>query len=352
MEIRFCELCQESIPDADFESAKAVSADGRSICATCIARRALAGGGVGRGWLTMLVALVALGGVTWLVASQGRQAGVSPAVATAIKEQGAQTLADSDARLTATAAKLQTRLAGVAELSGALEGLSSDLKALAERTAAERAELQSRIDQIDGRIVGLERQVGEVHAWLRELQRRAAEPPAPAPESSPTPTPTNTPEPAPAPAPAPERVPVPPPAPATDAATLQHWIDLLKDPNAGIAFSATLELGRLKDLRAVPALMTTLKTYRDFYVRLGAADALRELKACDAVVALVEALDDKDDLVRTASNQALMFITGHQEPFAATLPKTELRRVQKAWEKWWKENEASVRTRLSQPKQG
>ena len=347
MEIRFCELCQESIPDPDFESAKAVSADGRSICATCIARRALAGGGAGRGWFTLLLALAALGGVVWLVASQGKQAGVPPAVAAAIKEQGAQTLADADVRLNVTSAKLQTRLSGLGELTRALEGVSADLKALAERTAAERAELQSRIDQIDGRIVGLERQVGEVHAWLRELQRRAAEPPAPTPE----PTPAPTPEPTPAPTPTPEPLPVPPPAPATDAATLQHWIDLLKDPNAGIAFSATLELGRLKDLRAVPALTATLKTYRDFYVRLGAADALRELKACDAVGALVEALDDKDDLVRTACNQALMFITGHQEPFAATLPKIELRRAQKAWEKWWKENEDSVRTRLAQPKQ-
>jgi HEAT repeat protein len=103
----------------------------------------------------------------------------------------------------------------------------------------------------------------------------------------------------------------------------------------------------LKDLRS--SRPDGLLDHRD--LRGWAADALRELKACDAVTALVEALDDKDDLVRTAANQALIFITGHQEPFAATLPKPELRRAQKAWEKWWKENEGNVRTRLSQPKQ-
>ncbi len=348
MEIRFCELCQESIPDADFETAKAVIADGRTICATCIARRALAAGRGAGGWFSLLVALAALGGVVWLVASRGQQPGVPPAVAEAIREQGAQTLADAEARQRAGLAPLQTRLSGLDALTTALERLSSDAQALAERTAAERVELQGRCDRIEGRLVALERQVSEVHAWLRELQQRAAAQlpaaPAPAPEPEPTPAPTPTPQAQPAPTPE-------PPAPATDAATLQHWIDLLKDPNAGIAFSATLELGRLKDLRAVPALTATLKTYRDFYVRLGAADALRELKACDAVPALMEALDDKDDLVRTAANQALIFITGHQEPFAATLPKPELRRAQKAWEKWWKENEAGVRTRLSQPKQ-
>jgi hypothetical protein len=352
MDIRFCEACQESIPDADFESGRALAADGRSICGTCIARRALVR--PASSIAPIALALLALGGVVWLALRPAPKTGVVPEVAQAIRDQAAQTLADagkaSEARLT-QATKPQGE--ALFAITGALEKLGVDAKALAERTAQERVEVQGRGDALEGRLVSLERQLADVHTWLRELKARAeaappakpepeeARPVAPAPSVPPAePTPAEPATPAPA-APAP---------PTTDAATLQHWIDLLKDPNAGIAFSATLELSRLKDLRAVAALVNALKTYRDFYVRLGAADALRELKACDAVPSLIDALDDKDDLVRTAANQALIHITGHQEPFAANLPGNELKRAQKGWTTWWKENEDGVRSRLGQPR--
>jgi hypothetical protein len=68
------------------------------------------------------------------------------------------------------------------------------------------------------------------------------------------------------------------------------------------------------------------------------------------VLELIDALDDKDDLVRSAANMALVGITQHEESFAPNLGRQELRRVQTSWKRWWKENETAVRQRLGQAK--
>ena len=64
-----------------------------------------------------------------------------------------------------------------------------------------------------------------------------------------------------------------------------------------------------------------------------------EMKFAD----LIDALNDNDDLVRSSADMALKGITLHEEPFAASLGRQELRRLQTAWRKWWKENEAATR---------
>ena len=73
------------------------------------------------------------------------------------------------------------------------------------------------------------------------------------------------------------------------------------------------------------------------------------MKACVAVPALVEALDDKDSLVRTASNDALQAITGQAFEYVAEMSGRERRKVMKQWRDWWKANEQAVRDRLGQP---
>jgi hypothetical protein len=348
MEIRFCDLCHESIPDADFETGRAVAIDGRTMCVACGLRRSLSLAGP-RAWLTLLLALYAAGVTTWLLARGSGPAGVSAPVAAAIREQADQTLADATRGSAETTQAIQGMLdRAEARTNLASEANNEQVRALAAKVEQDREDIGARLRDLEVRVRTLDAQVGEVHAWLRELKQRAerevtqpVEPP-PAPEPVPEPPPT--------PPPATPIAPAPPAQPQADPAELQHWIDLLRDSNAGIAFSATISLARLKDLRAVPALVSALETYKDFYVRLGAADALRELKACDAVPNLIEALDDKDDLVRSSANLALQGITQHEEPFAPTLGKPELRKVQAAWRRWWKENETRVRASLQQEK--
>lgn len=350
MEIRFCDLCHESIPDADFETGRAVAIDGRTMCVACGLKRSLSLAGP-RSWLTLLLGLYAAGVTTWLLVKRGD-------VAQEMRAESAGTLAQAEAGTRRAVEGLETRLAGVADgIRPQLDRLSQDQGLLAAKLEADRSALHSRLDLLQGRSEAVERQSREVHEWLRELKARAERELAqPKPvEPTPAPAPPVPPEPAPAPAPAPAPEPPPeaaspkPDAPTADPAELDHWIDLLQDPNASIAFSATISLARLKDLKAVAPLVKALRTYKDFYVRLGAADALRELKACDGVPDLIDALNDNDDLVRSSADMALKGITLHEEPFAPSLGRQELRRLQTAWRKWWKENEAATRERLKQP---
>ena len=130
---------------------------------------------------------------------------------------------------------------------------------------------------------------------------------------------------------------------------VSRWSERLGDTNENTRFSAALELGRLKDVRAAPALIKVLAEDRDYYVRLGAAAALGQMKACAAVPALIEALDDKDTLVRTAANDALQAVTGHTRAFATEMSEDERRAVMTEWNDWWSSNERVVRERLDQP---
>lgn len=352
--ISFCHACKQSIAEGDLAAGRAVSAQGRLLCPPCVGRRLLEPTRRGAP-LATLVALLALGLAGWLAVERLRpapQAGVPPEVAEAIRAQAGQTLADARRAQDERLAALERAQASAGAPAAALETLRSDLLALAAQAKADQAASAERLERGEASQRALDQRVRQVYDWLRELQARASGQagtrPEPARPRQPEPTPPAS-APAPA-APAPAPTPAAPAAPTADDSMLQHWVGLLKDPNAGIAFSATLKLAELKDLRAVNPLLSALKAHRDFYVRLGAADALRELKACDAVPGLIEALDDRDELVQTASQQALIAITGHQEPFQAGQPRNELKRAQKAWGTWWKENESAVRTRLGQAK--
>ena len=82
---------------------------------------------------------------------------------------------------------------------------------------------------------------------------------------------------------------------------------------------------------------------------LPAATALGEIQSVEAVPALIEALNDRDDLVRTAASEALHRITGQDFNFVSGLTKNERIRIQKKWRAWWKDHETEVRARLDQP---
>ncbi len=127
------------------------------------------------------------------------------------------------------------------------------------------------------------------------------------------------------------------------SADVDRWIKALHDKSENVAFSATLELARLKDPRAVDPLIAVLRHHNDFYVRLGAAVALGDIEALDAVEYLIDALDDKDALVRTAASDALQKITGGRIAIAQGATPEERKQGQEAWRLFWKENEARLR---------
>ena len=66
MDIRFCSVCNESIPDADFDAGRAITAGGRSQHVACALERATRMGSA-RSWWTSLLALYAAAATTFLL---------------------------------------------------------------------------------------------------------------------------------------------------------------------------------------------------------------------------------------------------------------------------------------------
>jgi hypothetical protein len=362
VEILFCDRCHESIPDADLENGRAVRVSGRVLHVPCAFRRALPGPGRA---LTFVIALLALGGAAFAVSRElargGEKKGPVVAMATQADLDGSvATLRDAlkgarDEDRKALEEKLASAVAGMrADVMSRLDAVNNAQHSLDRRVDAEATGHLKRVEQI-------ERELGELQAFVKEVRDLAkATPPSPAPAPT-APPPTSAPAPVPA-APPPAAPPsAGPPAPTTALdpeaqrrhdAELEKWIKLLKDSDPGVSFSATYKLKDLKDLRAWQALVDTLKTHKDYYTRLGAATALGELKACDAVSALIDALEDKEDLVQTAAGEALSTITGRESKPLVGLTKKERRAVKDEWGRWWKENETAVRARLNQPASG
>jgi HEAT repeat protein len=118
--------------------------------------------------------------------------------------------------------------------------------------------------------------------------------------------------------------------------------------DAGQSFDAAWRLGKLGDMRAVQALLVAARTDEDVLTRVAAAKALGDLKAADAVSALIEMLDDQESLVQQAAEEALENITlrntGRLRPPEGTPPGE----AEKDWAEWWQKNEQQVRRGLGQ----
>ncbi len=355
MEIRFCDVCSESIPDSDFDGGRAVTVNGKHMHVACSMRRALSLGGP-RSWMTFLLALFAAGVATYLLIHELGRVERPDVVTQAEQEAFESGLRGSEARI---AEDVSARMAAAARESATLrdaaaKALRDDVRAqleilqsqfeksgrdIGEHLAAQRKRITRLEDEMTA-LNGLMREIKEQADRDAEMRRRAAAAPPPVVEPAVSEPPPQEPEPAVA--AGPER------APGHDE-EVDRWIRRLKDGNENIRFSATLELGRLKDLRAVAALTEVLRKDRDYYVRLGAATALGDIRAVDAIPTLIDALNDSDALVRTAANDALQAITEQPFEFVPGMSKSERRKLQKKWKDWFTDNEPALRDRLGQP---
>jgi hypothetical protein len=357
MEIHFCDRCHESIPDPDFDAGRAVRVGGKSLHVACALRNAMPGPARA---LTFVLALAGLGLAAFAVARATAATSEAPkeaAVQSADLLRMRQDLEGSLERLRANVAGLESAVG--AQVEARLKGVRAEDQDALDRLSRTIAELSGKLtayaDQFEKRLSANEGRISEIATWVKEVKELAQKTAvaAPPPAAPPAPAPVS-PEPAAAPpvagnggAPPP---PLDPEAAKRREADLQRWIALLRDPNEGIAFTATRKLAELKDLKAVPPLIDVLKTHRDYFTRQGAASTLGELQAADAVPSLMDALEDKDDTVQIAASEALSQITQQDFKFSLVLTKKEKKQIKEQWGKWWRENEGDVRKRLGQPK--
>jgi hypothetical protein len=137
------------------------------------------------------------------------------------------------------------------------------------------------------------------------------------------------------------------PAPVVQAAPTKGepaWKALVIDltsKNSGVRWEAVDGIGQAHDPSAASALIPMLKD-PDVFVRMATARVLGDLKAMSAVAALIDALEDPEDAVREAAYLALRAITGNKDlKFDPLAPEAERAKRLKAVREWWKKEEES-----------
>lgn len=353
MDIRFCSITNESIPDGEFESGRAITVGKKSFYVSAALQRLMARSRL-RGWLILLLGLYAVGVTSYLLVREvSRKAPDEQKLAAAVNDKFVANLntleeamhaADRDraARLTKAfdgrlgeASKHRKEIhTAVAGLSAAFdkqeEGLGKRLEMADKRQSRMEAEVSKLLDWIL-KIQGTAQDLATRFAEERAKERAQPRPVAPAPTPEVANPPVATPD-----------------GGEEHERKLKMWIARLKDKDHDIVFTATVKLADLGDLRAAKPLAAVVRDHKDYYARLGAVTALGTLKAVDGVETLIDALDDKDDLVRMNASENLTAITSQDFPFDADMSRNERSKVKRRWRTWFKENENALRERLGQ----
>lgn len=313
-----------------------------------------------RGWATLGLAVVGalLGGLAFFRGAPTSGGGASA------------DLGDLDARLAAHESRVRSAVAD--DLKRQVKAAEEAVVKAERRLEEARTTVQKSVD--DGRRVAenavrattdqvetVETQVREVadktgklvhefetlRATVKEIESR---PIAVAPVVGPGPAPA---APAPGPTPAPSDPATPAMTPEEEAAhkaRVAAAIEALSSTDIAKVWTAAANLGRFGDLSATEPLVKLLKEHKDIFARTAAAGALGNLKACDAVPALLAALLDRDDGVTLAAAQAFGKIVGVDAGMTGSPTRKERNDAMNKWTKWWAQNEMAVRVRLNQVK--
>ncbi|MBL8860286.1 MAG: HEAT repeat domain-containing protein [Planctomycetes bacterium] len=371
MKVHFCDLCNESVPQADLDQGRAFIRKGRIVCATCegimshapatgsasaqtadvapalpvaagaggaqqsvshlqpIVLRSSGGGGL---WVALL-GLVFTAGVMFVL--DGRIQSIQRDATTAEKridgnsnklallersaglsdEARRETDARNDSRFDAQNKQHVQVLEAVAKLRREQEENSARLASVTvlvnkheSRAGSGDVDFQKRIDELSARLAKSEDDMNALTERVLGIENRPA-------------------------------VIVPVAAePAVEKPGEPAWhariADLKHDSNS-VRWEAVTGLGATKDLATVPYLTPMLKDL-DVFVRMATARVLGEMLAKSAVSNLIDALEDSETAVREAAFIALRTITGKDLKFDPQAIDAERAKRVKAWREWWK----------------
>ena len=370
MEVHFCDLCNESVPQRDLTEGRAFLRKGRVVCASCdvamggvaspsyadppteteaTAPGAASGApglththvhpapaGAGLAMLLASMAILLTAAVAVLLFERldesGRNAsqdisGLRTDIHVGLAEMRedlsagsegraakdrlvateiAGLLAREDSRVKAQAAASTRIVTSLDELAKKVEGLSG--------TATELARHDRQLSELAGSLAEIRTDVGLIAQKVVELEER---PIAIAP------------------------VQAEPDEPTAEQPGWTALLEELKSPSSGARWSAVQALGDTADPAVAPHLVPMLAD-TDIFVRMATARVLGDLAAPAGVPALIDALEDQEASVREAAVVSLRSITGKNFKFDPTAGDSERSKRVKAWRDWWRRDGESA----------
>jgi hypothetical protein len=355
MNLHFCDLCNESIPQADLDEGRAVRRNDRLICRACEAAmsapspavdaplgsttqriappsaRAAPGSPavVAVGLAFSAVALVlAAGSAAFLLSQLERRSRELERRITALQQSVPEPTRRIEAALTEE--RLQ-REEGLAAASAEARGLAARLEEL-ERAGRHREELERRAEALGERLGALdelERRSDQQGRALEDLSSSMTRLEAALAAS------TAEPE-------KPQRAAVAAGEPAAPQAApkanppWQKSVADLTSPNSGTRWQAVQALGDTADPAVAVHLLRMLED-EDIFVRMAATRVLGDLGAVEAIPALIEALEDEEASVREAALVSLRALSRQNIPFDPLARDGDRSKRVKAWRDWWEQ---------------
>ncbi len=344
--LHFCDKCNTSIPQSHLVTGRAIVRGGRTFCERCHPRSdRKKSGSATTVFAVVVLILVFAGGYLALGAGKGLFAKTAPEVEgpnrdeilrAEIESSVKQTVDEQGALLDARLQKLTEALDAITEQSdnfrAGLRSLTGDARETGSSLAALRLLMEERLNRSDESLRQALDKLAVLTVRVQELKER---PVAVAPRGGDT---ERKPDARPGPAEPQPAEPAPQPAAAAPP-RVKTWIDQLSNKDAGVRFSAAVELGKAGFKGAAIRLAKVLAGDKDMFVRRAAARSLGELDAWVAVPTLIDTLTDKDIFVAIMASKALESITGQSFGFKEGLSRSELRKVVGRAKKWWNEHE-------------
>jgi hypothetical protein len=390
IQIHFCALCNESVPQAELDDGSAVVRKGRVICARCEqsmsiqppqplepvpaaplapvapepavvappippatvlapapvhaaapAQRPRSGAAVG--WLALFAAC---GAAAWLYV-RGEES--SRALAQRFDQQRGELESQSRTFETALAAERERAAALASELAR-LQGETRESIAALKTDAGDQARTASeRLEALANGLGALEQRLGEVAQSAAEVPGLRA---ALSEHKDHLAALSQTVETL-------QRSPAPAAEPGAAAASAEPaasskppWFGLvagLSSANFSDRWSTVKALEETHDPAAAEYLHPLLKD-QDIFVRVVVAQALGTLGSTTSVEFLIGALGDADAPVREAAYDSLRRITKRDLPFDPHQPDANERQKRiKAWQDWWKKQREGASNTMSPP---
>ena len=342
LEVYFCDLCNESVPQTDLDARRAIRIKGRVIGGCCLPQLPATAASTpaekrGGGVATALLGVVVLAGLAAAAAFLDWRL-----------SDEAEALTGRLVGLEERARHGQERMAGVEEGIAQLgtridlDKITAQFSALESRLDQARATLDLRTTRLDEAIQtsvegsknALAEQRGAI-ALLRESVDRLGGDIA-ALRAMPRAAPVAS---------MPDEVPPPAALPAAAAsepalpAELQHHVAALADADPGTRFSAVDKLLRSKEQRVLASLLPMAKDDNIFVRRL-TVEGLREFRRPETVDTLIVALSDPEPLVRVTAHASLRAVTGQKFEFEDSSSSTRAVAVRR-WQDWWDKNRAT-----------